>query len=162
VIAAGIEGLRAVRDDDAAALCALIGGVYAEYPGCVLEIDGQDADLLSLATVVAARGGAMWVVERNGELVACCGWVPSGPGVVQLRRLYVAEPARRQGLGGLLADEVERAARAVRAEQIELWSDTRFADAHRLYESRGYLRRPEIRELHDASNSVEYHYVKFL
>jgi GNAT superfamily N-acetyltransferase len=162
VIAAGIDGLRAVRDDDATALCALIGGVYAEYPGCVLEIDGQDAELLSLATTIAARSGEMWVVERDGVLVACCGWVPSGPGVVQLRRLYVAVQARRQGLGGRLADLVERTARDVGAEQLELWSDTRFTDAHRLYESRGYVRGTETRDLHDASNSVEYHYLKFL
>jgi putative acetyltransferase len=49
-----------------------------------------------------------------------------------------------------------------RASAIELWSDTRFLDAHRLYEKRGYVRGPKTRELHDKSKSVEYYYRKAL
>jgi putative acetyltransferase len=56
--------------------------------------------------------------------------------------------------------EVEARSRGVQA--VELWSDTRFADAHRLYERRGYTRGPETRTLHDKSNSVEYYYRKYL
>ena len=158
--ALAIEGLRQVRDDDGAALAALIGGVYAEYPGCVLEPAGQDADLFGLASAVADRGGQMWVIERAGALLACCGWTPHGPDVVELKRLYVAASARRQGLGSRLAMRVEVAARDYGATRVELWSDTRFTDAHRLYASVGYLRQGQLRELHDASNSVEFHFAK--
>lgn len=157
-----IDGLRPVRDDDAAELCALIGGVYSEYPGCVLEPEGLDADLLAAAGVVARAGGAMWVVQRGAAVVACCGWKPQGAGLVELKRLYVARSARREGLGGRLVHLVEAAARDFGATRIELWSDTRFTDAHRLYESRGYVRGTETRELHDTSNSVEQHFVKTL
>lgn len=150
--------LRHVRDDDADALFALIGGIYADYPGCVLEPDGVDADLRSLASRCAAKGGEFWVVEDDGQIVACVGWSPYADGVVELKRLYVGKSARRQGLGGRLVDLVERAALGHGVTVVELWSDTRFADAHRLYESRGYVRQPDTRELHDASNSVEYHY----
>jgi putative acetyltransferase len=45
---------------------------------------------------------------------------------------------------------------------VELWSDTRFEDAHRLYEGRGYRRGDELRELHDLSGSVEYYYRRSL
>ena len=154
--------LRHVRDADADALLALIGSIYAEYPGCVLEPDGQDADLRTLASSYAAKGGEFWVVESQGAVVACVGWSPSSDGVVELKRLYVGRPARRQGLGGRLVELVERAALGHGARVIELWSDTRFADAHRLYESRGYVRQADTRELHDASNSVEYHFRKQL
>jgi len=154
--------LRHVRDDDADALFELIGGIYAEYPGCVLEPDGQDCDLRSLASRCARAGGEFWVVESDGAIRACVGWSPYADGGVELKRLYVGKPARRQGLGGRLVELVERAALGHGATTVELWSDTRFADAHRLYESRGYVRQPETRELHDASNSVEYHYRKQL
>jgi putative acetyltransferase len=154
-----IDGLRAVRDDDAEALCALIGGIYADY-GCLLEPDGQDADLLRLATVTAERGGAMWVVERYGDVVGCCGWAPYAGGGIELKRLYVGAAARRQGLGSALVRLVEEAAVAAGADVIVLWSDTRFTAGHRLYEAHGFARQPETRELHDASNSVEYHYAK--
>lgn len=155
-----IEGLRAVRDDDGDALRSLIGGIYAEYDGCVLEPEGQDSDLLSLASSTAQLDGQMWVVERNGAVVACCGWAPYTPGAVELKRLYVGAQARRQGLAGALVRLVEEAARERGAGAVELWSDTRFLDAHRLYERHGYHRQPATRELHDASNSVEFHYRK--
>ena len=56
---------------------------------------------------------------------------------------------------------------SVRAESrgarfVELWSDTRFADAHRLYERLGYRKSGVTRELHDMSGSVEYHFRKEL
>jgi putative acetyltransferase len=154
--------LRHVRDDDAEALVALIGGIYADYPGCVLEPDGLDADLRTLGTDYAAKGGEFWVVEEDGRIVACAGWSPYADGGVELKRLYVAKPVRRQGLGERLVGLVEYAARTHSADVVELWSDTRFEDAHRLYERLGYVRQPETRELHDASNSVEYHFRKQL
>jgi putative acetyltransferase len=36
-----------------------------------------------------------------------------------------------------------------------MWSDTRFADAHRLYRSLGF-RQCGYRELNDSNNSKEY------
>lgn len=53
-------------------------------------------------------------------------------------------------------------ARQQQADSLHLWTDTRFTTAHRVYERLGYVRLPEIRELHDRSNSVEYHYEKRL
>jgi hypothetical protein len=43
---------------------------------------------------------------------------------------------------------------------MELWSDTRFLDAHRLYERLGYRRTGRTRELHDLSDTVEYEFDK--
>jgi hypothetical protein len=39
------------------------------------------------------------------------------------------------------------------------WSDTRFTDAHRLYERLGYI-RGGTRDLGDVSRSVEYFFEK--
>jgi putative acetyltransferase len=57
---------------------------------------------------------------------------------------------------------VEREAARNSAAFVELWSDTRFLDAHRLYERLGYTRSPHTRELQDLSNSVEFHFLKHL
>ena len=67
---------------------------------------------------------------------------------------------RRAGLGSRLCELVETHARHRRVRFVELWTDTRFTDAHRLYERRGYVRGPETRALHDLSNSIEYYYHK--
>ena len=84
------EGL----DSDSEGLIALIASIFAEYPGCVLD--------------------------------------------------------------------VEERARALGRTRVELWTDTRFIDAHRLYERLCYERGPETRALHDLSRTIEYFYRKLL
>ena len=193
--------IRDARDDDADQLIALIGGVFAEYPGCILDVDGEIPELRAIATAFRDQGGRFWVAEDAARVVACVGYKPklsgvappegrvggaapswaagpaggvggaapswaagpagpfTGPAVpVELCKLYVAREGRRRGLGSALCGLVEKEARARNAAYVELWSDTRFLDAHRLYEGRGYVRGPEIRPLHDRSNSLEYHF----
>jgi putative acetyltransferase len=151
--------LRDARDDDAEGLIELIGGVFAEYSGCVLDVDGELPELRAIATAFRSAGGRFWVAELGGRLVGSVGLTPAarGPGV-ELRKLYVDRSCRRTGLGGRLHDLVVDEARARGAQFIELWSDTRFADAHRFYERRGYVRGPMTRELRDQSASVEYYF----
>jgi putative acetyltransferase len=159
---------RPARDDDAAGLIALIGGIYAEYPGCVLDVEREEPDLLEIASAYARKRGAFWVtVDANdARLIGCVGWLPSAapglPGWVELRKLYVARTHRRRGLAGALCQRVEAAARAENAGGVELWSDTRFLDAHRFYAGRGYERQPGSRQLFDLSDSSEYHFLKAL
>lgn len=154
--------LRAGRDEDSAALIALIGDAWSEYPGCVLDVDGEEPWLRAPATAYQELNGSLWVVTVDGAVVACAGMKPAGAGVVELKSLYVAAKARRQGLGELLSELVELAAAGLGARRIELWSDSRFADAHRLYTRLGYARLPRTRELHDLSNTTEYAFAKEL
>jgi putative acetyltransferase len=160
--------IRGAEDADAAGLIALIGTVYAEYPGCILDVDAEEPALKAIASAFASSGGNFWVaIDGSGALVGCVGWVP-GPlvsgqrGWVQLRKLYVARAQRRRGLASELCARVESAAREQRAPGIELWSDSRFLDAHRFYVARGYQRQPETRELADLSCSTEYRFTKAL
>ncbi len=154
--------VRDLRESDSAALTRLIGGCFAEYPGCVLGLDDLDRWLLAPRSAYDAWGGRMWLVELDGEVLGCCGVKPLGDGAVELKSLYVAAPARRQGIAAHLVGLVETQAREWGASRVELWSDTRFADAHRLYERLGYARRAETRELHDLSGTTEYGFTKDL
>lgn len=153
--------IREARDADAEGLIALIGACWAEYEGCILDVDGEVPELRAIATWFAARGGRFWVGEADGRIVASVGFVPAGSGV-ELCKLYVDRSRRRAGLGSRLVGLVEAAAGERGAGFVELWSDTRFLDAHRLYERLGYVRRPGTRVLGDLSNTVEYHYCKAL
>lgn len=156
---------RPLRRDDSAALITLIGGVYAEYPGCVLDLPGIDDDLPRMRDAIDEAGGAFWVVERGRAVVACVGWAPrpvDGRPGGELKRLYVRADQRGSGIGRWLVRRVEEAARRDGAEVIELWSDTRFLDAHRLYTRLGYVPTGETRELHDPSDTTEYRFVRDL
>ncbi|HVR73830.1 MAG TPA: GNAT family N-acetyltransferase [Planctomycetota bacterium] len=159
----GGPALRQALDGDGDALIALIAACYSEYPGCILDVDREEPALRAIATDFGARGGRFWVAEEAGKVVGCVGAVPSrAPGGMELKKLYVAREARRLGLGARLEGMVEAEARARGADHVELWSDTRFLDAHRLYERLGYVRGLATRELHDLSQSVEYYFRKRL
>lgn len=157
---------RLAHDTDRDGLIALIAGAYAEYPGCVLDVEREEPDLLAIASAHERYGGELWVsIEpASGTLVGSAGWVPSPApeyrGWRQVRKVYVARQLRRAGLASSLLERIEGAARVAGAPGLELWSDTRFADAHRFYERRGFTRGPVTRELFDLSRSIEYHFEK--
>ncbi|MBL7490282.1 GNAT family N-acetyltransferase [Frankia sp. AgB1.9] len=178
-----LPGLRPVQDEDGPAVQGLIGAAWAEYPGCVLDVDGEEPWMRAPATAYtgdrdpARYRGRMWVVEdkvdenrvvededggRAGLLAASVAVRETAPGWVELKSLYVAASARRRGLGQALVFLVEREARRRHAQVVELWSDTRFSDAHRLYERLGYRSAGRTRDLHDLSNTTEIHFTKDL
>ncbi len=159
--------LRPGRDDDAAGIIDLIGACWAEYPGCVMDLDGEVPELRALASYCAGRGGAMWVAEAAGQVGGLvCTWPlsdgPLGDGAWELAKMYVARDWRG-GDGGVarqLARIAEDHARAAGATRLMLWSDTRFDRAHRFYEKCGFVRHGPIRALNDKSHSIEFAYAK--
>lgn len=153
--------IRPVADADSAALIELIGAVWSEYPGCVLDVDGEEPWLRAPATYYATHGGRMWVAELGGAVVGSVAIRPgSDEDTAELKTLYVSAAARRHGLGEVLASLVEDEAVHLGVQQLELWADTRFADAHRFYARLGYRQLSGSRELHDLSATVEYPFVK--
>jgi putative acetyltransferase len=142
---------------------ALIAGVFAEYPGCVFDVDGEIPELYRIASAFAEWGGQFWVAERDGRVVGCVGWAPAhDPGGVELKKLYVEAGERKSGLGGRLCELVIAAAEERGATFVDLWSDTRFETAHAFYERRGFQRDGTTRELHDLSDTVEYYFRRAL
>ena len=168
--------IRPGRDEDGDAFIALIGACWAEYPGCVLDVDGEVAELRALASHFRTRGGALWAAEADGALVgmvaiAPCprerfvGMVAIAPyprerAVWELSRLYVAADRRGTGLAGRLLARAEADAVASGAERLVLWSDTRFTRAHRFYEKHAWWPTGERRVLADLSRSVEHRFTK--
>ena len=182
--------IRPGRDADAAGFIALIGACWAEYPGIVFNVDAELPELHALATYYAAKDGALWTAEADGQVVGMIAVVPRDDDAWEICRLYVlaawrgAKMGRGAGLAHCLLDHAEaharsagttdprtpgatapRAAgakspRAAGATRLVLWSDTRFERAHRFYERRGYVRAGPIRVLNDLSNSLEFGYAK--
>lgn len=155
-------GLREVADADGWALIALIGACWAEYPGCVMDVAGECPELLRPASHYQAAGGALWVLPEGDWVAACVGWCPGRGRRVELVKLYVARHRRGQGIGRALVGRVEQQACQRGADGVEMWSDTRFHDAHRLYQRLGYQRTGETRQLHDLSATTEYAFHKVL
>jgi N-acetylglutamate synthase-like GNAT family acetyltransferase len=154
--------IRSAHDSDSTGLIALISVIFSEYPNCTLDVDADMPELRNPATAIRESNGRWWVAELDGNIVGSAAIAPIDGGEAELRRLYVASVARRRGLGEHLVRLVESEAAHREARRIVLWTDTRFEDAHRLYERLGYIRSPGSRELYDISNSIEVHYAKDL
>ena len=166
--------LRPGRDADADGLIALIGACWGEYPGIVLDVDGEVPELRALAGYFARAGGALWVAEAAGAIVGMIGVrpaaepdVPPGPPAPllptwEICKLYLARAWRGTGLAEALLRQAETHAVAAGAGRLLLWSDTRFTRAHRFYEKNAYLRAGPVRVLHDLSHSLEFGYAKLL
>lgn len=155
--------LRPARDDDSEAFLGILGAVFAEYPGCVLVLD-EEPEMQRPASAFAEQGGQIWAVEQAGRVVGMVAMRVdrSEPALVEMKKVYLLPEARGVGLGRFLVSWVEQQAAAAGARSVHLWSDTRFTTAHRVYERMGYQRLPETRDLHDASDTTEYHYRKAL
>ena len=155
-----IEGLRPVRDGDAAALAHLVGTCFAEYEGCVLDLETEEVSLNAPATWAAAHHGTWWVVERAGVVGASVAIYPKGP-EAELKKLYLLPAFRGAGLATALVALAEDTARSAGARRVTLWSDTRFLEAHRLYRRLGYV-QGGTRALHDLSDTVEFFFAREL
>lgn len=152
--------LRPGRDDDADGFIALIGACWAEYPGCVMDVDGEVPELRALASYYAGQGGALWAAEAEGRVVGMVGTKPLGKGAWEVCKMYADAGQRGTGLAQTLIAAAEQFARAAGGSEMKLWTDTRFDRAHRFYEKQGYARNGPIRVLGDLSNSLEFAYAK--
>jgi GNAT superfamily N-acetyltransferase len=153
--------LREGRDSDADGFIALIGACWGEYPGCILDVDGEVPELRALASYFRDQGGRLWVAEQDGRLTGMVGTRPLKEDAAwEICRMYVDAAARGSGLASRLLDTAEAHAGASGAERLVLWTDTRFTRAHGFYEKRGYVRQGSIRILDDISNSLEFRYTK--
>ena len=158
-----VLNLRLAADADAQDLFGLLTLCFAEYPGCFVDPHDDLPDLRHPGSSFDRRGGAFWVVDdERGRVCACVAVDFPEDGAAELHRLYVRPDRRGQGLGASLVRLVERNAREKGAGRIFFWSDTRFTNAHRLYQRLGYVKVDGQRDLGDISNTVEYRFEKGL
>jgi len=151
---------RAAEDSDSAPIIKIIGACYALYDNCILDVDLEEPELRAPKTLFAQKGKTMWVMERDAKVVGCVGL--SDPdyqtGEQELLKLYLDPAEHGQGFGKELAGFAIKTAVELQCRKLVLWTDTRFKTAHKLYESFGFVRGDETRDLNDISNTSEYFY----
>lgn len=129
--------IRPAANADAESIRRLVFAVLSEY-GLRGEPDGTDADLKDIEANYLAPGGLFEVVEEEGRLVGTVGLVPTGDGVFELRKMYVAREARGRGLGKRLLERVLAAARERGARRVELETASCLVEAIGLYRCYGF------------------------
>ncbi len=144
--------IRECRAEDSAGVVAVVKAVYDEY-GFTWDAEAYHADLYQLAEHYKPPQRTMWVAEDSAGAILGCGGlgvfdqVPGETGVpiqhqgkiriggtdCDLLRLYVHPIARQQGVGSGLMTRILSEALLRGRTHMEIWSDKKFADAHRLY-----------------------------
>ena len=84
--------------------------------------------------------GRLLIARLDGDPVGCGAFRAWTPGIVEIKRMWVAPEARRLGIGGELLEALERLARRRRARAIRLDTHATLAEALRLYRRAGYRR----------------------
>ena len=84
------------------------------------------------------RMGGFWVAIQDGKLVGMFGLELASPGVLELRRMYVAQSARRAGIARSMLRFAEDECRARRMSKLELSTSELQPAAIELYGQAGY------------------------
>jgi ribosomal protein S18 acetylase RimI-like enzyme len=143
---AGDVVIRIARDEEGDAVGVLTELVYREG-GLV----GDDYAGELRAGEARVRDATVFVAELDGRLVGSVTAALPGtayseisrPDELEVRMLAVADDVRRRGIADALMEAVEAMARQRRLAGVILSTAPAMHAAHRLYERRGYTRRPE-------------------
>ena len=147
--------VRPAGPADALGVVELIGRVYLEY-GFVYVPEVEVPDLFRFEQHYAAPRGAFYVVREGGVIVGSVGVERLDGGSAELHRLYLDARLRGRGTGRALVETVLEWCRAQNVGRLILWSDTRFDQAHRLYERMGFRRTGERTLPDDLNQTREY------
>jgi GNAT superfamily N-acetyltransferase len=125
------------REPEAA---ALIGAMTAEVRAIYdHKIDGagnfKPEDVL-------VPGSGFLIGRVGSEAVACGAYRPLGPGVAEIKRMFVALEHRGRGHGKAILSTLERMARENGYERARLETRGKQSAAIALYEGLGYVRIP--------------------
>ena len=145
--------IRAGVDADGPGFVRLINRCWRDYDD-VADVEAEVPEIGRLASYYREAGGALWVAGEVDGMVAVR---PGLEGAWEVCRMYVHPDHHGSGMGHALMDLAEGHAAAAGAVRLFLWSDTRFARAHRFYEKRGYV-RGEQRVVRDVTDYEEWRF----
>ena len=146
------EVREATAEDDRAIGELLVDAFETTYARKMPDVVMSDARRAELRDVKSKRAVAkVWVYARKGEVIGTVAVWPAGAprteawiaGGVDLRHLAVDERHRGGEVSSRLLDVAEAHARQIDAPAVCLHVRRGAVGVRRLYEARGYLRRPE-------------------
>ena len=132
--------LRSATNQDREAIRTLVFGVLAEY-GLKPDPDGTDSDLQDIERSYIAGGGMFDVLaDEAGRVVGSVALFPLSRSICELRKMYLAAPARGLGFGRQLLENALSRARELGFARVVLETACVLREAVMLYESYGFRR----------------------
>jgi putative acetyltransferase len=94
------------------------------------------------------------VAYDEGKPVGCGALRPYGEDMVEIKRMYVDETFRGQGIGGIVLTELESWAKELKFSACILETGDKQPEAIRLYQKKGYTEIPNYGQYEDVEGSV--------
>lgn len=164
--------IRLATRADEPSIQHVIRTVYEEY-GWPWYPQDYHKDLYNIRAAYFDHGGAFWVAEHGGKVVGTTALevfdpFPGQEGMVMVNeawrgagcdcsveRLYLLSETRGLGIGSALWRHTIAAAKDLGRKRMEIWSDKRLHEAHKMYEKYGAVQIGE-RLCHDPEQSPEW------
>ena len=102
--------LRLANNQDSPGIIDLVGHCFDEYPGCILDVNGEEADLLDPEGAFSE----FWVLDRDGDVVGTIACQVKSDGDnrwLELKKLYLDPSIRGAGWARRLVIRIEDFAR---------------------------------------------------
>lgn len=94
------------------------------------------------------------VAYRNNEPVGCGAIKEYSPGVMEVKRMYVPDTLRNNGIATIVLSELETWAKELGCSKLILETGKKQPEAIRLYERSGYTVIPNFGQYEGIENSV--------
>lgn len=118
------------------------------------ELYTEDECFLLDISELERPGVTVFVARDEDRAVGMAALVEADDGSAELKRLFVDDTARGQGIAGRLLDALETHAGESGIPLVQLETGTRSLAAIALYEKRGYRHIPRFGQYIDSATSV--------
>jgi putative acetyltransferase len=131
--------LRTARDRASIALVARMFREYADGLGFPLDFQGFHHEVASLPGEYAPPRGSLILAFVGSHPAGCVGVRPIDPVTAEMKRLFVRNEFRGEGVGRQLVDRVLADARRIGYQRMRLDTVPEMTEAIRLYRRRGFV-----------------------
>lgn len=145
-VAAPVSLRRLSAGDDLGPVSRLMSGYIAEVRRSLLQLHridlaelAPDPDLLVDIAGLLRAPHSLYVADFDGQPVATGGLKQIGPGVGEVKRMYVDPAFRRRGVARRIVERILADGRAAGYRALRLESAMWMLEAHALYRSVGFV-----------------------